>query len=83
MNNCSSTATYEYTDVDVKNFSALEVELKVCQNKYQDNSNKESKFSSRCFEWLISGSFCIMDIDRYVVYQMLGLRHLLEQKYSC
>ena len=46
--NCSNTATYEYTDEDVKkSFSALESELKTCKSKYQDNSNKESKFTLR------------------------------------
>lgn len=31
LSNCSNTATYEYTDEDVKNFSALESELKACK----------------------------------------------------
>ena len=48
LSNCSNTATYEYTDEDVKKiFSALESELKTCKSKYQDNSNKESKFTLR------------------------------------
>lgn len=48
LGNCSNTATYEYTDEDVKKiFSTLESELKACKNKYQDNNNKESKFSLR------------------------------------
>ena len=48
LGNCSNTATYEYTDEDVKKiFSALESELKTCKSKYQDNSNKESKFTLR------------------------------------
>ena len=46
LSNCSNTATYEYTDEDVKKiFSALESELKTCKSK--DNSNKESKFTLR------------------------------------
>ena len=32
---------------DSVGFSALESELKACKNKYQDNSNKDSKFSLR------------------------------------
>lgn len=48
LGNCSSTATYEYTDEDVKKiFTAIEQELKVCKSKYQDTSNKESKFKLR------------------------------------
>ncbi len=48
LGNCSNTATYDYTDEDVKKiFSTLESELKACKNKYQDNNNKESKFSLR------------------------------------
>lgn len=48
LSNCSNTATYEYTDEDVKKiFFALESELKACKSKYQDNSNKESKFTLR------------------------------------
>ena len=44
----SNTATYEYTDEDVKKiFSALESELKACKSKYQDISNKENKFTLR------------------------------------
>lgn len=48
LSNCSNTATYEYTDEDVKKiFSALESELKACKSKYQDNRNQEGKFSLR------------------------------------
>lgn len=48
LSNCCNTATYEYTDEDVKKiFSVLESELKTCKSKYQDNSNKESKFTLR------------------------------------
>ena len=37
-----------YADEDVKKiFSVLESELKTCKSKYQDNSNKESKFTLR------------------------------------
>lgn len=45
LSNCSNTATYEYTDEDVKKiFSALESELKACKNKYQDSTIKSSTF---------------------------------------
>lgn len=48
LSDCSNTATYEYKDEDVKKiFSALESELKAYNSKYQDNSNKESKFTLR------------------------------------
>ena len=48
LGNCSSTATYEYTDEDVKKiFTVIDQELKVCKGKYQDTSNKESKFKLR------------------------------------
>lgn len=48
LGNCSSTAIYEYTDDDVKKiFAAIEQELKVCKNKYQNISNKEIKFRLR------------------------------------
>jgi hypothetical protein len=48
LGNCSNTAVYEYTEEDLKKiFDAIESELKTCKNKYQDNSNMESKFSLR------------------------------------
>lgn len=48
LGNCSSIATYEYTDEDVKKiYTAIEQELKICKSKYQDTSNKESKFRLR------------------------------------
>lgn len=48
LSNCSSTATYEYTDADVKKiFTAIEQELRICKSNYQETSNKESKFRLR------------------------------------
>lgn len=48
LSNCANTASYEYTDEDVKKiFAALEQELRACKNKYQDNTSKESKFTLR------------------------------------
>ena len=48
LSNCCNTATYEYTDEDVKKiFSVLESELKTCKSKYQENSNKERKYTMR------------------------------------
>lgn len=48
LSNCSNTATYEYTDADVKKiFTAIEQELRICKSNYQGTSNKESKFRLR------------------------------------
>lgn len=48
LGNCSNTAVYEYNYGDIKKiFDAIESELKLCTNKYEDNSNVENKFSLR------------------------------------
>lgn len=48
LGNCSNTATYEYSEDDVKKiFSAIETELKNARNKFQDSFTKENKFKLR------------------------------------
>lgn len=46
LGNCSNTYVYEYSDEDVKKiFDAIEAELKVTREKYNNGSRQKEKFT--------------------------------------
>lgn len=48
LSNCSNTATYDFTESDVRKiFSAIDQELRICKSKFQDSTNKTNKFTLR------------------------------------
>lgn len=48
LGNCSSKATYEYNDEDIRKvFAAIEKEIKTCKNKFSDTEENEEKFTLR------------------------------------
>ena len=48
IGNCANTASYEYSEEDVKRiFSYLEKELKNARNKFSGSETEEGKFSLR------------------------------------